>query len=174
MHKSDILALINYNYWATDRILRATEKITLEQFTAPLTPNPGWGSLRGTLVHTLDTEYGWRNIVQFGKFTPDLVEADFPDVASVAARWEEERAEWLAYIASLNDATLNSFYTYQGSDGSFRKRLVWQTIVHVVNHGTQHRSEVATFLTGYGSSPGELDFGLFLRDNPEFIHSSTP
>ena len=42
--------------------------------------------------------------------------------------------------------------------------LAWQTIMHVVTHGIQHRGEAATFLTGYGHSPGELDFDFFLLE----------
>jgi uncharacterized damage-inducible protein DinB len=169
MHKADILALVNYNNWATDRILSTAQAISPEQFTAPFTPNPGWGGLRGTLVHTLDTEYGWRCIVQFGKETPVMDESDFPDVASVAARWGEERVEWLAYVTSLSDEKLNSAYTYQFGDGPKRGRRVWHTLVHAINHSTHHRSEAALMLTGYGHSPGELDFNLFIHEHPEFV-----
>ena len=43
-----------------------------------------------------------------------------------------------------------------------RDRILWHCLYHVVNHGTQHRSEAAALLTDYGSSPGDLDFTLFL------------
>jgi uncharacterized damage-inducible protein DinB len=37
--------------------------------------------------------------------------------------------------------------------------------MHVIMHGIQHRSEAAFILTGYGHSPGELDFGVFMQEN---------
>jgi len=35
-------------------------------------------------------------------------------------------------------------------------------MVHQVNHGTQHRSEVAMILTRCGYSPGWLDFLYYM------------
>jgi uncharacterized damage-inducible protein DinB len=37
-------------------------------------------------------------------------------------------------------------------------------LVHVVNHGTQHRAEAAALLTAAGQSPGELDLFDYAED----------
>ena len=40
----------------------------------------------------------------------------------------------------------------------------WQMLAHVVNHGTQHRSESAALLTQAGRSPGDLDMIVWLEE----------
>ena len=42
--------------------------------------------------------------------------------------------------------------------------ILWQVLVHVVNHGTQHRAECAALLTGFGHSPGDMDMSLFFNE----------
>ena len=44
---------------------------------------------------------------------------------------------------------------------------LWQAMVQLVNHGTQHRSEAAVILTAAGASPGDLDI---VRFNFETAH----
>ena len=39
---------------------------------------------------------------------------------------------------------------------------LWGMMEHVLNHGTQHRAEVAAMLTGFGHSPGDLDLLFYL------------
>jgi len=110
-------------------------------------------------VHALDTEYGWRSVLQDLPASQVLDADDFADVAALRARWAQERDAWTNYIASLSDEDLNA-----ATGDEKHARVPRQTIVHVVNHGTQHRSEAAAILTGYGQSPGELDFDLFLDE----------
>jgi uncharacterized damage-inducible protein DinB len=52
----------------------------------------------------------------------------------------------------------------QDSIENARGEFVWHCLLHVVNHGTQHRSEAAALLTEYGSSPGDLDVTMFLNE----------
>ena len=41
--------------------------------------------------------------------------------------------------------------------------MLWDMMAHVVNHGTQHRSEAAMALTAMGRSPGDLDLLDFVN-----------
>lgn len=163
MEIKDIFDLIGYNYWATEIILEASSKLSTDQFVAKAAPDPGHGGLRGILVHTLDTEISWRQILQKQELSPELQEGDFPEISSLKIQWKDERENWYSFCKSLDHQALNATYTYQFEDGPVRERLVWQTILHVVNHGTQHRSEAAYLLTGYGQSPGDLDFNYYLH-----------
>ena len=67
------------------------------------------------------------------------------------------------YLAGLSDEDLNGHLRYTADNGEMRDRLLWHCLVHVVNHGTQHRSEAAALLTGFDCSPGDLDFTVFLN-----------
>jgi hypothetical protein len=78
-----------------------------------------------------------------------------PTINQLRERWE---VEWVAV-----DGWLQTL-----SDGSVASVLegvpVWQSLVHVVNHGTQHRAEAAALLTAEGRSPGELDLFDFAEE----------
>ena len=163
MNTENVLVLLGYSYWATEIILDVTNHVSSTQFISTVTPDPGRGSLRGILVHMLDTEISWRQIVQKMELSPDLSDQDFPDVATLRTRWAMERESWFSFCRNLSTEALNDVYTYQFNNGPVRTRLVWQTILHVVNHGIQHRSEAAYLLTGYGHSPGDLDFNYYLH-----------
>lgn len=160
MKTDDIKLLYQYNDWANKRILAAAENLTKEQLT---TPNElGWGSLRGALVHTLDAEFGWRKFLNSEEGSRDLLkDEDFNDIAALRQRWDEENEALWAYLDSLTDDDLYGPVISQRGDTEYRW-LLWQCLAHVVNHGTQHRAECAALLTGFGYSPGDVDFTLFL------------
>jgi len=162
MKIKDIHLIYEYNYWANKRILGASANVTQEQFLA--SASFPFGGLRGTLLHILDTEWGWRALFQSIDSASELLEADFPTIAAFEAHWREEETAMRAYLAGLSDEDMESHLIYTTDMGIKRDRILWHCLLHVVNHGTQHRGEAAALLTEYGHSPGDLDFTVFLND----------
>jgi len=159
--REDIQLLLRYNDWANDRILNCAEQVTSQQLSAA--NDFGWGSLRGALVHLMEAEYAWRVLLKDGDHIEWLQPEDFPDVAAIRQRWAIERAEFWRYFEGLSDENLSSVISYEGDE--IRHRVLWHCLAHVVNHGTQHRAECAALLTGFGHSPGNLDFTEFLLED---------
>jgi uncharacterized damage-inducible protein DinB len=158
----DMLVLYEYNDWANGRILTTAAQISQEQLIAPGTHS--LGSLHSILLHALDTEYGWRVRCQHNQGSPVLTEAEYPSVQALERRWQEEQTAMRDYLASLGDDDLAGLVRYTTDSGEKRERVLWHCLLHVVNHGTQHRSEAAALLTEYGHSPGDLDFTVFLNE----------
>jgi uncharacterized damage-inducible protein DinB len=173
MNKIDLLLLFDYYYWANRRILAAAQGVSSEQFTVPYPLSHG--SLRGTLVHTLSAEIIWRQRCQ-ERISPSSVinEQDFPDLPSLMKRWQAEEQAMHLYLQSLTDDHLGQTIHYQNTKGKPFHNTLWHLLAHLVNHGTQTRSEAALALTAYGSSPGDLDLLLFWRELEEGLTSSSP
>ena len=162
MNIQDIHLIYNYNYWANGKILEASKKVTEEQFLAPA--EFSFGGLRGTLVHILDAEFGWRGLFENNSFNGDLNPDEFPTLNSIEERWREEEQAMRAYLVNLSDGDMESHLRYTTDTGIERDRVLWQCLYHVVNHGTQHRGEAAALLTDFGNSPGDIDFTVFLNE----------
>ena len=120
--------------------------------------------MHGALVHTLEAEYFWRILITENRFAEELTAADLPTLADIENRWREEQAAMRAYLTGLSDADLTHIVSYTNDEGVLRERVLWHCLAHVVNHGTQHRSECAAMLTEFGHSPGDLDFTRFLNE----------
>lgn len=160
MNKQDILTLYQYNQWTTARILSCTAKVTAAQFNAPSSfPH---GGLRGTLVHALFAEWIWRNRWEGTSPTNRFKTEDFPDFEALRTRWVYEEEKLMAFIEGLTDERINSKFSYHDTKGQHHERLLWQAMAHVVNHGTQHKTEAAAMLTEFGQSPGDIDLIYYL------------
>jgi uncharacterized damage-inducible protein DinB len=148
MQAEEIGFLFAYDRWATRRMLRVLDG--LDHAVWARTDVVGERGLGAILVHHLGASQRWRIgfETQGADEGPEPELEPLPTVDELRERWE---AEWVAVDAWLPSLT-DDFVAYV-HDGV----PVWQMLVHVVNHGTQHRAEAAALLTAEGRSPGELD-----------------
>ncbi|MBI4304701.1 MAG: DinB family protein [Chloroflexi bacterium] len=161
MRADEVRTLFEYNYWANKRLQEVAAKAPPDELTRARGMN--CQSVLGTLVHILDAEWSWRVGCQTGAWPEeDLSVQTIPDLAALGARWGQDAGEMRTFLAGLTDEDVGAARTFRSGPDREREWPLWQVLVHVVNHGTQHRAEAADRLTQLGQSPGSLDFIRFV------------
>lgn len=161
MDRDEAISLFEYNRWANHRLLTKAAHLSGAELldTAVLSHQ----SVLGTLVHILDTQWFWRLGSQTGLLPAQtLSAANFPTFTALKERWIEEDLAFSSYLMKLSDAQLNDMVTYHLPRARSRMRPLWHILLHIVNHGTHHRSEIGMHLLKLGHSPGDLDFIKFM------------
>ena len=159
--KDLFLSLYAYHVWANQRILDCAERVTPDQWNAPVSITHG--SLRAILFHIMRTEWVWRMLMAKGQLTSAPPQADsFPNLESLKLRWQEEMQATQAFLRSLEDSQLSGPVTVRDRNGAESTMILWDMLSHVLIHSVQHRSEAAAILTDYGQSPGDIDYIFFI------------
>ena len=153
--------LYSYDASMNRRVLGVASELDNGQFTSVVVH--GQPSIRDTLIHIADAmtcHLPWWNgsMTRDESFARQFPPADYPDVRAVSEFIHAVEQEAAGFIATLTgDPDLERVYRRTRPDGSIVERPLWEMMLHVANHGTQHRSEVALMLTALGHSPGDLD-----------------
>ena len=153
--------LYDYHVEMTGRVMDTAAVLSKDEFTAVVVE--GQRPIRDTLVHMIDTEtchFKWidGSMTRDESFAREFPPTDYPDLAAVREFWDAVSGETYSFIRTLRtNADLERVYERNLPDGTVRTRYMWEVMLHVANHATQHRSEVAMMLTALGHSPGDLD-----------------
>jgi uncharacterized damage-inducible protein DinB len=161
MTLSDIHLLYEFNYWAKARMLGAVESLPEELLYNDL--KTSFGSLHGTLVHMCGAENVWLQRFVNGPSAKMLTAADLQKFSDLKAKWGEVEKGMLAYVGSLTEERLTQTYSFLNLKGEPVSNVVWQTLQHLVNHGTYHRGQVSSMIRQLGGTPANTDLIGFYR-----------
>jgi uncharacterized damage-inducible protein DinB len=135
--------LLGFNEWANLRILTAAEKLKPEQY----------GELVDQFAHMLGTQRWWYLKWTGGEYDGHAIPSTIADANTMFEQSHEDMRE---FGDSLTEAKVA--HSERWWDGEEAELSIGELVVQVVNHGTQHRSEIALRLTEWGASPGDLDY----------------
>jgi uncharacterized damage-inducible protein DinB len=149
-----------YNQWADEQLFDAMDGMPPE---ALLTPAPvAFENLRGALWHSLGAQLGWLRVCAGFDTWSQLNVTDGDSVDGLRGLFDASHAMWREFIESLTKEDVLA--PAEPPSHRWPRRPVWQSMLHVVNHSTQHRAEVGMHLLSLGRTPGDLDYGTFEED----------
>lgn len=161
MRAEDLTLLFEYNRWANERILRAAARLSKEQLEADTYLSHD--SAFGTLIHIADAEWSWRLACQEGILPLEVLNAErLPTLSALRSFWLAEMDHMQAFVSGLDDRQATQAVRYSWYRAGPRTKTLWHILLHIVNHGTQHRGELGMYLAECGHSPGNLDFIQFI------------
>ena len=155
-----------YNYhFAQNRSLwdRAIAPLTYAQFGQEAAYSHG--SVRSQIVHLLDVDDVWFSELQgIEPFDPLPDATGEDDRASIRAHWDRVEQKMRAYLAELQDEML--FTRPIAEPDEDKDLIVWQVLLHVVNHATDHRAQILRQLNDLGVDTASQDFIFYVYDHP--------
>ena len=155
--------LVDYHYWARDRLLEAVDRLSPEEFTKDL--GNSFPSIRDTLVHLYGAECIW--CARWEGSPPQTMPdpGGFPDLAAIRRLWADQELKVRGVLESLGAQGVGTLIEYRTMNGEPQAQPFWQMLQHLVNHGSYHRGQLTTMLRQLGQRPPKaMDLIAFYRE----------
>lgn len=119
------------------------------------------GSIRNHVVHMMNADLAW-----FSGLTNDdnpqfFEAAELDNRDDIRAKWDGVEAKMRAYLASISDDML---FTNPIDFEEDKDLLLWQVLLHVVNHGTDHCAQLLRLLNEAGQKTDAQDLVFYLYE----------
>ncbi len=160
MTKQDIVTLLDYDAWATGRILEAVGPLSEEQYSKNIASS--FESVGGTLVHIYGACRLWLDRWQ-GQDDGGGLKTDKLALEALRSRWGDLRTELSAFLQSLPEDSLQAPFSYKDTKGRTHSQPLVQQMQHLVNHSTYHRGQVAAMLRQLGAQAVNTDLITYYR-----------
>ena len=148
-----------FNEWANARYVTAAAELSDEAFTRTIPSS--FPSIRDTLGHVVAAEWIWlqRWLGESPAAQPSWVAA----ASLVALRRELDAVESSRqrFLASLDADRIGQTVSFRFLSGKPGEASLISLLLHVVNHSTYHRGQLATLFRQVGAVPPGTDLVLF-------------
>lgn len=150
-------------HFAENRSLWDTHIMPLSQ--EAFTRHSGYsiGSVRNQVVHLMSVDDTWFSALRGEEIPETLDPAAFDERGVIRAHWDRVEQRMRDYLATLRDAML---FEKPFPDGEDKDLILWQVLLHVGNHGTDHRAQLLRLLHDLGARTAAQDYVFYAYDNP--------
>lgn len=155
--------LARYSAWANERLFLLLSTLSNEVVTGKHPSS--FGSIAGTLSHVHVVDLIWQAHLQGREhgFTSRNTDHE-PAMGSLMLSQAALDMWFVAYADGLNATAHDEVVQFNFVDGGAGAMSRSEMLLHVVNHKTYHRGNVANLLHHAGVRPPVMDLPVFLRD----------
>jgi len=131
-----------------------------EQFTQNM--DYSQGSVRNQIVHLMSVDDTWFSGLRGVEIPESLNPANFDNRKIIRSYWDIVEQNMRDYLANLRDDML---FEKPFADGEDKDLILWQVLLHVVIHGTDHRAQILILLNDFGVKTSPQDYIFYVYDN---------
>jgi uncharacterized damage-inducible protein DinB len=124
------------------------------------------GSVRNQILHLINVDDIWFS--ELSGLTPSEPASshanDVDDRSRIREYWDRVEQRVRGYLADLRDEMVFDKPIQEPDED--RNLIVWQVLLHVVNHGTDHRAQLLRLLNDLGVKTTAQDYIFYVYENP--------
>ena len=119
------------------------------------------GSVREQIIHLINVDHAWFSDLR--KDEPVELPEQFADRERIREAWDAVEQRMRDYLAGLHDAMV---FEKPFAEGEDKDLILWQVLLHVINHGTDHRAQILRMLHDLGVSTTAQDYIFYAYRHP--------
>lgn len=147
--KKYFLKLYTYNHWSNKRVLGAIQK-----------QNVSDAKILQLMGHVLAAQYLWLHRIK-GLPAPDVKLWGGYSLDTLLKMAEDVGKQWLDFVESTDN--FDRELTYRNYTNDTYTNNVENIMIHLVNHSSYHRAQVALLMRQQGFEPINTDFITYDR-----------
>lgn len=152
----------DYHFAQNRMIWYFVMQLSEEQFMQP--NHYSLGSVRNQIVHLMNIDDVWFTQLTGASDIETLYPDEGDDRAAIRIHWDEVVQRMRTYLTALRDDML--FIKPFPDHPEDKDMILWQVLLHVANHGTDHRAQILRLMNDLGLETPPQDYGLYVYDHP--------
>ena len=160
MSVATIRTLYEHHWWANRTLLETTAKLGEAKAAQSIGAQFSEPSLKRMFFHIFGVDGLW--LARWQGVSPTSIPEEPATLVELVERWGTLEREQKTFLDGLRETDLERVINYRLLSGKAYRQPLGLLVHHVPDHGTHHRSEIATMLTMVSGSPPGTGLARFI------------
>jgi uncharacterized damage-inducible protein DinB len=152
--------LYDHHWWANRTLLDTTAQLGEAKAAQTIGAQFSEPTLKRMFFHVFAADSLW--LARWQGVLATTVPEEPPTLAELGERWVRLEREQKTFLDGLGDADFERPIDFRLLSGKAYRQPLGLLLHHVTDHGTHHRSEIATMLTMVSGSPPGTGLARFV------------